>query len=129
MALFLRPGRLREGYWLQLIGAIKRCKTPPPADLLLPDCQRNRCVPAIADNIELDRAADRCGGNEARQVAVLVDVLTLEFDDHVVRLKASLLSRPGVVDTEDQRAARRINAEAIGDIRGHLTEVRPERCN
>ena len=70
--------------------------------------------------------ADRRVGDDARQVAHLLDVLAVERDDHVAGLDAGGLGRALVVDAGDQRAARRLDAEAFGDIVGDLLDAHAE---
>ena len=74
----------------------------------------------------VDVLADRRVGDDARQVAHLLDVLAVELDDHVARLDAGGLGRALVVDAGDQRAARRLDAEAFGDLVGDLLDAHAE---
>ena len=75
---------------------------------------------------DLDILADRRVGDDARQVAHLLDVLAVELDDHVAGLDAGGLGRALVVDAGDQRAARRLEAEALGDLVGDLLDAHAE---
>ena len=75
---------------------------------------------------DLDVLADRRIGDDARQVAHLLDVLAVELDDHVAGLDAGGLGRALVVDAGDQRAVRRLDAEAFGDLVGHLLDAHAE---
>ena len=74
----------------------------------------------------LDVLADRRVGDDARQVAHLLDVLAVELDDDVAGLDAGGLGRALVVDAGDQRAARRLEVEALGDLVGDLLDLHAE---
>ena len=78
---------------------------------------------ALADDDDLDVLADRRVGDDARQVAHLLDVLAVELDDDVAGLDAGGLRRALVVDAGDQRAARRLDVEALGDLVGDLLDA------
>ena len=81
---------------------------------------------ALADDDHLDVAADRRVGDDARQIAHLLDVLAVELDDDVAGLDAGGLGRALVVDAGDQRAARRLEVEALGDLVGDLLDLHAE---
>ena len=81
---------------------------------------------ALADDHHLDVLADRRVGDDARQIAHLLDVAAVELDDHVARLDAGGLGRALVVDAGDQRAARRLDAEAFGDLVVDLLDAHAE---
>ena len=70
------------------------------------------------DDDDFDVLADRRRGDDARQIAHFLDVLAVELDDNVARLDAGGLGRTLFVDAGDQRAARRLDAEAFGDLVG-----------
>ena len=52
--------------------------------------------------------------------------LAVELDHDVAGLDAGGLGRPLVVDAGDQRAARRLDAEALGDVVGDLLDAHAE---
>src|SRR6185312_5243816 len=81
---------------------------------------------AFADDHHLDFLADRRVGNDARQIAHLLDVAAVELDDHVARLDTGGLGRALVVDAGDQGAARRIDAEAFRDLGIDLLDAHAE---
>ena len=81
---------------------------------------------ALADDDHVDFLADRRVGDDARQVAQLLDVLAVELDDDVAGLDAGGLRRALVVDAGDQRAARRLDVEAFGDVVGDLLDAHAE---
>src|SRR5262249_56069187 len=66
------------------------------------------------------------GGDDAREITHLLDVLAVEFDDHVARLDAGGLGRSFVVDARDQRAARRTDLQAVRDLVGDLLDAHAE---
>src|SRR5712672_2894746 len=70
--------------------------------------------------------ADRRVGNDARQIADVLDVLAVELDDHVAGLDAGRLVWALLVDASDQRTARRLDAEAFRDFVGHLLDAYAE---
>ncbi len=70
---------------------------------------------ALAHDDDLDLLADRHGGDEARQIAGLLDLLAVELDDHVACLQSRRLGGTLVVDARDQRAARAAQAQALRD--------------
>ena len=81
---------------------------------------------ALADDDDVDLLADRRIGDDARQVVHFLDVVAVELDDHVARLDAGGLRRPLVVDAGDQRAVRRLDVEAFGDVVGDLLDAHAE---
>ena len=62
---------------------------------------------ALADDDDVDLLADRRVGDDTRQVAHLLDVVTVELHDDVARLDAGGLCGPLVVNAGDKRAVRR----------------------
>ena len=81
---------------------------------------------ALADDDHRDFLADRRVGNDARQVAHLADVLAVEADDDVAGHDAGGPRRAALVDAGDQRAARRLDAKALGDLVGHRLDAHAE---
>src|SRR4029077_2551303 len=81
---------------------------------------------ALADDDHVDLLVDRRVGDDARQVAHFLDVVAVEFDDDVAGLDAAGLGRPLVVDAGNQRAARRLDAQAFGNIVGDLLDAQAE---
>ena len=70
---------------------------------------------ALADDPDVDGLANRGLADDARQVLRFLHLDAVELDDHVARLDAGRLGRALLVDAGDQRAARRAEAEALGD--------------
>jgi len=56
---------------------------------------------------DVDLLADRGGGDDARQVIWLLDVLAAKLDDDVARLDSGGFAGALVIDAGDQRDARR----------------------
>ncbi len=81
---------------------------------------------ALADDDDVDFLADRRIGDDARQVVHFLDVVAVELDDHVARLDAGGLGRTLVVDAGDERAVRRLDAQALGDVVGDLLDAHAE---
>src|SRR5580698_5490746 len=81
---------------------------------------------ALADDDDVYFLADGRIGNHARKILWLLDVLAVERDDHIARLDAGRFSRALVVDAGDQRAARRLDVEALGDLVGDLLDADTE---
>ena len=81
---------------------------------------------ALADDDHVDFLADRRVGYDARQIVHLLDVVTVEFDDHVTRFDAAGLRRTFVVDSGDESAMRRLDAKAFGDVVGDLLDAHAE---
>ena len=81
---------------------------------------------ALADDDDVDRLADSGICDDARQIVHLLDVMAVEFHDHVAGLDAGGLGRALVVDARHQRAARRLDAEAVGDVVGDLLDAHAE---
>src|SRR5216683_2937116 len=81
---------------------------------------------ALADDDDIDLLADRGVGHDARQVLRFLDVLAVELDDDIARLDAGGLRRALVLDAGDQGAARRLDAEAFGDLVGDLLDADAE---
>ncbi len=83
-------------------------------------------VLALAQQIDHDRLADRGGGHRTRQTAHGLDRLTVEFQDHVARLNAGggggALGRDG----GNERAFGLFQAEALGDLAGHVLHAHAE---
>ena len=75
-----------------------------------------RLLLALANNDNVYGLADRRRGDDARQVAHIFDVLTVEADDDVADLHATKLGRPAAVDTGDDGAVGRIDAEAVRNV-------------
>ena len=71
---------------------------------------------ALAHDDHVDGLADRRLAHDARQILALLHVDAVELQDHVAGLDAGRLGRALVVDAGDQRAARRAEAEALGDV-------------
>ena len=61
---------------------------------------------ALAHDDHVDVLADRRVGDDARQVAHLLDVLAVELDDDIAGFDAGRLRRALVVDAGDERAMR-----------------------
>src|SRR5579864_7871543 len=80
----------------------------------------------LADDDDVDLLADRRIGDDARQILRLLDVVPIELDHDVARLDAGRLRRALVVDARDQRAARRLDVEAFGDLVGDLLNTHAE---
>ena len=59
-------------------------------------------------------------------MAHVVDLLAVEGQDHVAGLDAGDLRRALVVDAGDQRAARLVEAEALGDLVGDRLDAHAE---
>src|ERR1043166_10276902 len=91
-----------------------------------PDLDGPRLFFSLADDDDLDLLAHRRVGNDARQVAPFLDLAPVEFDDHVAGLDAARLRRPLVVDPGNERAARRLHAEALGNLVVHLLDAHAE---
>src|SRR5262249_39337977 len=98
--------RIRRGDFLPVLEAAERDR---PGVFL-----------ALANDDHRHLLADRRVGDDARQVAHFLDVLAVELDDHVARFDAGRLGRPLIVDAGDQRAPRRTDLPAFGDLVGHL---------
>src|SRR5580704_11457548 len=81
---------------------------------------------ALADDNDIDLLADWCVSDDARQVSHLLDVVTVEFDDDVARLDATGLGRALVVHAGYQRAVRRLDAQALGNIVSDLLDTHAE---
>src|SRR5581483_4148654 len=81
---------------------------------------------ALADDHDVDLLADRLIGNDARQIAHLLDVMAVELDDDIARLDAARLGRALVVDAGNQRAVRRLDAQAFGNVVGDLLDANAE---
>src|SRR5262249_44835598 len=81
---------------------------------------------ALADDDNVHFLADGRIGNDARQVVHLLYVVTVELDDHVTGLDACCLRRPFVVDAGHERAVRRLDVEAFGDVVGYLLDAHAE---
>src|SRR5216684_2287455 len=79
--------------------------------------------PAFSYDEDIDILADRRIGDDARQVFHLLDVLAVELDDDIPSFDARRLRRPLFVDAGHQRAARRLDVEAVGDIVGDLLDA------
>ncbi len=62
---------------------------------------------AAANDDDLDLPADRHRGHETRKIPQFLDLLAVEFDDHVARHQPRGLCRALLVDARDQGAARR----------------------
>src|SRR5205823_7631676 len=78
---------------------------------------------AFADDHDGSLLAYRRVGDNARQVAHFLDLMAVEPDDHVARLDTRRLGRTFIVDTGDERAARRPDIEAFGNLVGHLLDA------
>src|SRR5215467_6057196 len=78
---------------------------------------------ALANDLNLYVLPDRRVGDDARQIAHFLDVLAVELDDHIARLDAAGLRRPLLVDASHERAVGRLDAEALGDLVGHLLDA------
>ena len=66
---------------------------------------------ALAEHLDRDLGADRGVGNDARQVAHLMDRLVVEFHHHIARLDAGLLGRAGRRHIGNKGAARHIELQ------------------
>src|SRR6185503_7751054 len=81
---------------------------------------------ALADDHHVDLLADRGVGDDAGEILRVLDVLAVELDDDVAGLDAGGLGRALVVDAGHQRAARRLDVEAFGDLVGDLLNADAE---
>src|SRR4051812_47773139 len=77
---------------------------------------------ALADDDDLDLLVDRGVGDDAGKILRVLDVLAVEADHDVAGLDAGGFCRTLVVDAGDQRAARRLDVEALGDLFGDLLD-------
>src|SRR5882757_7541359 len=81
---------------------------------------------ALADDDDVDLLADRRVGDDAGEILRVLDVLAVELDDDVAGLDAGGLGRALVVDARDQRATRRLDVEALGDLVGDALDAYAE---
>ena len=81
---------------------------------------------ALAHDHHVDRLADRAFGDDARQVAHLVDVLAVELDDDVAGLDRAVVDRAALDDAGHQRALGLRHAEALGDLVGDRLDAHAE---
>src|SRR5262249_1899681 len=81
---------------------------------------------AAADDDDFNRLANRRVGDDTRQVAHILDVLAVELHHHVAGQDAGGFRRPLFIDAGDERAARRLDAEALGDVVGDLLDAHAE---
>src|SRR3984885_2479216 len=81
---------------------------------------------ALADDDDFDFLADRRVSDDARQVVHFLHVMTVELDHDVAGLDAARFGRPPVVDPGNQRAMRRLDVEAFGDVVGDLLDPHAE---
>jgi hypothetical protein len=63
--------------------------------------------------------------DDARQIARLLDLLAVELDDDIAGLEPGGLCRT-IIDAGNERTTRRLNAEAIGAVVGHLLNLYAE---
>ena len=78
---------------------------------------------AFANDDDFHVLADRRIGNDLWQVAHFLDVFAVEFDDDVAWLNAGGFGRAFFVDAGNQRAARRLDAQAFGDLIADLLDA------
>src|SRR5262249_12964251 len=81
---------------------------------------------ALADDDHRRLLADRRVGDDAWQVAPSLDALAVDLNDHVARWDAGGLARPSLVPPGNQRAARRIDLQAVRDLVGDLLDAHAE---
>ncbi|GAA0005711.1 hypothetical protein BRDID11002_57140 [Bradyrhizobium diazoefficiens] len=81
---------------------------------------------AFADDDDVDLLADRCVGDDAGEILRVLDVLAVKLDDDVAGLDAGRLGRALVVDAGNQRAARRLDVEALGNLIGDALDAHPQ---
>ena len=80
----------------------------------------------VAPDDDLDVGTRRLGPDQARQCQGIVDGLTIDLDDDVARLDAGLGRRGAFARLGDQGAASRRQADAVGDVAGHVLDVDAE---
>src|SRR5690606_22620774 len=81
---------------------------------------------ALAHNDDFDFLADGCVGDDPRQVAHRFHVLAVELHDDVAGLDAGGLRRTAAVNAGNQSAARRFQAQRLGDVVGHFLNAHTE---
>src|SRR5581483_2371239 len=75
----------------------------------------DRLFLAVAQHHRLDRLVHARVGDDLREIAHFLDVMTVEFHHHVAGLQPGLGGGAVLGDARDQRAARLADAEAFGD--------------
>ena len=81
---------------------------------------------AFANDDDFHVLADRRIGNDLGQVAHFLDVFAVKFDDDVPWFNAGGFGRAFVVDARDQRAARRLDAQAFSNLVADLLDAYSE---
>ncbi len=94
--------------------------------LELADLDLDRGFPVLAPDGDRHGLVDRRLGHQSRQAPHVADRLAVKAQDDVARLDAGGLRRPVVGDAGDQRAARLVEPEALGDLVGHRLDPHAE---
>src|SRR6185295_15814034 len=92
-------------------------------DLLLrhgADRHAERGLLAGAPDVHLRLRAGLHLSDERRELVRLLDRLAVEAEDHVAGLEARLLRGAAGLDLRDERAARAVEAERLGERLAHL---------
>src|SRR6185437_12512854 len=79
-------------------------------------------LPAAAPDIQAGFAAGFHRGDGAGKLAEALDVLAIDGEDDIARLQTGLGRRSILLDGADERAARTIETERLGELRVHVLD-------
>src|SRR5262249_244509 len=81
---------------------------------------------AVAQDFELDRRARALGAYLLRQIARVMDRLTVHRDDHITGPDSGLRGRAVRLQRVNQRAADLLEAHRVRDLGGHRLDLHAE---